>query len=261
MSIDNKNIAILYSPGISNSFVISSLEKKYGRLYKIAEIHSPSDILKRTIKRKNDPYISKINKLAFFTYYYIFLAHRVNSFLSRSLDYPENPIPDIEVGNINAQEAIDSVKKLDPNIILVSATGILGKKWLDLNIPIINVHTGIVPRYRGRFCWFWPVVEGKHDLIGVSAHMISNKVDSGKVISQKFVPRDQLDYNYTIENINYRLTPLLFECLENAVDIITGSMSEQEYPPNDASFKAYLEPGITDYIRFTRNSYKSYLYE
>jgi methionyl-tRNA formyltransferase len=88
--------------------------------------------------------------------------------------------------NINKTKYIDIIKNINPNIILSSNSLIFGKDILNLDKTIlINRHTSILPAYGG----LWPVlyaINNDEDEIGVSIHLMTNKIDQGDVISQGY---------------------------------------------------------------------------
>lgn len=245
---------LLYVPNSSNYFVISCLEKKLGKIFKIAEIQTNSDVLKRTLNRKKDPFLSKINKLFFYIFYFIFLKNRVNNYIDKKLDYPTKIKPAIFVRNINEDKAILAAKTYKPDIILVLGTGLLNRKWLDLGKPILNAHTGIMPFYRGRFCWFWPIVNEEFDKVGVSVHEITPRADSGKILSQEFIKINNLD-SILFETILEQLPPLIYQCFYKSIQKIQLN-KDNNHRNNQENIKIisniYFEPGITDYLKFLK---------
>jgi folate-dependent phosphoribosylglycinamide formyltransferase PurN len=86
-------------------------------------------------------------------------------------------------------------------------------------------------------------------------HLVNAKVDSGKLISQEFINQDEMD-NYKIETVLSKITPLICTCLEHSIDALTTNKISEKLPENNDSFKAYLEPGITDYIKFIKGCHK-----
>ena len=159
-------LAILYSEDVVNNAMVRRLQDRFGSALKVRERRSTADVLRRTLRRKRDSLPAKLDKLAFYTWYFLALKGGLDALLRRTFGGGEGPAPDLEVGNINAPEAIAAVKAHAPEVIVVSGTRILKSGWMELGAPVLNAHFGMAPRYRGRFCWFWPVVEAEHDWIG-----------------------------------------------------------------------------------------------
>jgi methionyl-tRNA formyltransferase len=92
--------------------------------------------------------------------------------------------PDLlhHVEGINTKEGVGTVTALQPDILLVYGTGIVGQKVLSLGRRIaLNMHTGISPLYRGCDCAFWPVHNEELHLLGATVHECTAKVDGGKI--------------------------------------------------------------------------------
>lgn len=74
------------------------------------------------------------------------------------------------------------VAEIGPDIIAVYGTGIIPDGILNLARNVaLNMHTGLSPWYRGAACAFWPIVEGKPDMVGATVHECTSKVDGGKI--------------------------------------------------------------------------------
>lgn len=102
--------------------------------------------------------------------------------------------PDVEklvVENINADETVEFIKKIEPDILMVSGTGMIKKKILELNIPkgIINLHTGLSPYIKGGpNCTNWCISENKFHLIGNTVMWIDAGIDSGDILATALTP-------------------------------------------------------------------------
>jgi len=86
------------------------------------------------------------------------------------------------VQGINTNEGVSTVKGLQPDVLLVYGTGIVGQKILSLGRRMaLNMHTGISPHYRGCDCAFWPVHNEELHMLGATVHECTNRVDGGKI--------------------------------------------------------------------------------
>ncbi len=72
--------------------------------------------------------------------------------------------------------------------VSVNYTGIISGDVINLfKYGILNAHGGDLPRYRGNACQAWAIINGETK-IGLCVHkMIGNELDSGKIISRKYV--------------------------------------------------------------------------
>lgn len=86
----------------------------------------------------------------------------------------------LRIDGVNSQDAIDTVKQIEPDAMLVFGTSIVGPQMLSLaNDLAFNLHTGISPRYRGTDCTFWPVVNREPEWLGATVHECTADVDGG----------------------------------------------------------------------------------
>ena len=109
--------------------------------------------------------------------------------------------PDLvtHVSGINTPESIKLVASLQPDILLIFGTGIVGKKILSLPSRIaLNMHTGISPIYRGCDCTFWPVHNGELNMLGATVHECTALVDGGKIFSTAHAPVEAGDSLFSI---------------------------------------------------------------
>ncbi len=53
-------------------------------------------------------------------------------------------------------------------------------------IIILNLHSGILPQYRGVHCVFWALYNREPDMLGGSIHLINKKIDAGGVMARVF---------------------------------------------------------------------------
>jgi len=79
-------------------------------------------------------------------------------------------------------------KLLDTNINLICLAGfmkILSKKFIKkFNKPILNIHPSLLPKYKGLNTHI-RVIKNKEKYSGATVHLVSAKLDSGKIILQK----------------------------------------------------------------------------
>ncbi len=98
------------------------------------------------------------------------------------------------VQSVNSQEALDILRELDPAVIVLAGTRILSKKFLsNLQCPVLNIHAGITPLYRGVHGAYWALAEGRPDLCGVTVHRVDTGIDTGEVLEQRLISVTKLD--------------------------------------------------------------------
>ena len=103
-------------------------------------------------------------------------------------------IPIFMPENINAPESIAVIKELAPDLLIVVAYGQILKPEL-LAIPpkgCINLHTSILPSYRGAGPIQWAVANGDKET-GVSIMYMNERLDAGDVLATTIVPIEEHD--------------------------------------------------------------------
>jgi methionyl-tRNA formyltransferase len=91
----------------------------------------------------------------------------------------------IRVPSINAPECIGHLQRLQPRAILVVGTRIIAEEVLRaIDVPFINYHAGITPKYRGVHGGYWAKAEGDPGNFGVTVHLIDKGIDTGDVLYQ-----------------------------------------------------------------------------
>lgn len=95
----------------------------------------------------------------------------------------------LNVSSINSPAVTDLLSRLRPEAVVVSGTSLLCSGVLQtLNqVPIVNIHCGITPRYRGAHGAFWAVVNEDWDNVGTTVHLIDAGIDTGGILLQESI--------------------------------------------------------------------------
>lgn len=107
--------------------------------------------------------------------------------------YAELPATDItRVRNINDGETIATIERLDPDLVVVSGTNIVGRAVIEAGSKrrgVVNLHTGISPYVRGGpNCTNWCLARNWFHLIGNTVMWIDAGVDTGNIIATERTP-------------------------------------------------------------------------
>jgi methionyl-tRNA formyltransferase len=62
----------------------------------------------------------------------------------------------------------------------------------------VNLHTGLLPFYRGTDLDFWPLYNDELDLLGVSVHKCTARIDGGEIFATRRVPLERDDGRFTV---------------------------------------------------------------
>ena len=110
---------------------------------------------------------------------------------------PQKKIPEKQlqyVSSINSKEALELLERMPSSALLVYGTRLFSKTTLShIHTPILNIHAGITPRYRGGHGAYWALREGHPEFAGVTLHYIDEGIDTGEIISQATIPITKKD--------------------------------------------------------------------
>ena len=100
-----------------------------------------------------------------------------------------NDIPVFQPENFKAEETVEQLRALQPDICAVVAYGrILPQPVLDVPTRgCINIHASVLPQYRGSAPYQWAVLDGLKET-GVTAQYMALKMDAGDVIDVSKTP-------------------------------------------------------------------------
>jgi methionyl-tRNA formyltransferase len=128
---------------------------------------------------------------------------------------------------------------------VVSQTRIVSRKILE-SIPaiFINVHTGILPQYRGNHGAYWALASGDEQNCGVSVHVVDAGVDTGPVIAEARIHPSPSDNYTTYEWLQLEAAlPLLLRAVQDAVN---GDLASYR-KPSDLPSRHYYHPTLWAY--------------
>jgi methionyl-tRNA formyltransferase len=109
-------------------------------------------------------------------------------------------IPVRDPADVNAPEFLDELRRLGIDLIVSLNTPQRLKRPI-LQLPAhgcVNVHFGMLPRYRGLMPVFHALMNGESSF-GVTVHVMDEKLDNGDILVQRavpIVPGDTLDSLY-----------------------------------------------------------------
>ncbi len=102
----------------------------------------------------------------------------------------ENNIPVFQPKTLrNNREAMDILRELKPDAIVVAAYGmILPKEMLQLPpFGCINVHASLLPQLRGAAPINWAIIRG-HEKTGITTMLMSEGLDTGDILLEEETP-------------------------------------------------------------------------
>jgi len=150
----------------------------------------------------------------------------------------DNDIPVYQPKSVKTDETLDLVRELNPDLIVVVAFGkILPQELIDIpKKGIINVHSSLLPKYRGAAPIHAAIVNGDKES-GVTIMDIVEELDAGDIILQEKTP---IEENDTLEDLHDRLAIIGSEALLKAVKLIENNMAKRT--PQDESLVTFVKP-------------------
>jgi methionyl-tRNA formyltransferase len=145
----------------------------------------------------------------------------------------------LEVENVNEQAVFEKIAALNPDLIIVIAFGQKISNQL-INLPskgMINVHSSLLPRYRGAAPVNWAIIHGEQKT-GISIITVVEKMDAGNILGQAEL---QIKENETAGQLHNRLAQLAPSLLLDTVEKIEKGTAQ--YTPQEDS-KATLAPKL-----------------
>lgn len=138
----------------------------------------------------------------------------------------------------NNEEFLNTVKKINPDLICVVAYGkILPKELLEIpKMGCINVHGSLLPQYRGAAPIQWAVLNGDKKT-GITTMYMNEGMDTGDMILKKEV---QIGEDETTGELWERLSKIGAKLLVETVEKIEDGTAPREKQPEDFTMAPML---------------------
>ena len=158
-------------------------------------------------------------------------------------------VPVYQPDNVSSAEAINYLRKLNPDLFIVIAFGQILKREA-LAIPkfyAVNLHGSLLPKYRGAAPTNWAIINGDKSS-GVTVIRMNEKMDEGDIILKREVDIDEDDTNITLSE---KLSGLGAKVLLEVIDSIENgkNITFIKQDDNKASLAPKLrkEDGLIDW--------------
>ena len=149
------------------------------------------------------------------------------------LDHPR--LRSLAVKDLNSAEALEALKALKPDIIFISTLSQILKGDILKVAPLgcVNIHAGLLPKYRGPASNFWVLYNGE-DVTGVTFHYLAEKVDAGDIILRRELAISAADTETTLDA---KLARLGAEAITQVIALIKdGKAGGCPQPEGEASY-------------------------
>jgi methionyl-tRNA formyltransferase len=160
----------------------------------------------------------------------------------------EKRLPVLQPERARNEAFVDELRQLAPDLIVVIAYGqILPRAILDLpKYGCLNVHTSLLPKYRGAAPIQWAVLEDEKET-GVTIMKMDEGLDTGDIVAVEKTPIVPEDNASTLHD---RLGQIGAELLVRTIpDYIAGKIKPQKQPAEGSSYarKIKKEDGRIDW--------------
>lgn len=142
-------------------------------------------------------------------------------------------IPVLQPVRARDEEFVNSIKEINPDLIVVIAFGqILGKDLLEIpKYGCINVHVSLLPKYRGAAPINWVIINGETKT-GITTMYMDEGLDTGDIILSK---EFDLDRYITAGELHDRMMIEGAEILKDTIDLIEKGEAKRT-PQNHDEF-------------------------
>ena len=154
------------------------------------------------------------------------------------------------------EELINEIKEINPDLIVVVAYGkIIPKEIIDIpKYGIINVHSSLLPKYRGASPIHSAILNGDTES-GVSIMYIEEELDAGDVILKEYCEITEED---TLGSLHDKLKRLGAVGLEKALKLIEEEKVVAE--KQDESKVSFVKPISKEQGKIDWNNSKEVIY-
>jgi len=149
-----------------------------------------------------------------------------------------NGIPLLTPESVNSAEFLRELRGLEPDLVVsVSCPQIFGDELLQLpRLGCINVHSALLPHYRGMLPTFWVLANGEQQT-GVTVHYMSPGIDGGDIIVQTPVA---IGPEETLHSLMRSCKVAAAEAILETVERFRhGSVSPTPNPPDEGSYFSF----------------------
>jgi methionyl-tRNA formyltransferase len=162
-------------------------------------------------------------------------------------------LPVLQPERARSAEFLEALRGLQPDLIVVAAYGqILPPSVLELpRFGCLNVHTSLLPRYRGAAPIQWAILNGDAET-GVTIMKMDAGLDTGDILTQATTPIHPQDDSQSLHN---RLARMGAELLLRTIpDYVAGITPGRPQPAEGASYapKIKKQDGLIDWTQPAR---------
>lgn len=187
----------------------------------------------------------------FMRYGFKFVASKLDSRNNVRKTLADRNIPLIHIeGNINKDENLEKIRAYKPDLLVsIAGNQIFKRKLLDVATHgCINLHTALLPKYRGLMPSFWVLKNGETHT-GVSVFFVDEGIDSGPILVQNKLAIGNMSQAELIDVTKKMGMDAILEAIDKIhagnPELIENDASQMTYFsfPTRADVEAFLAAG------------------
>jgi len=150
------------------------------------------------------------------------------------------------VDNINEETTIEELREHNIEISILGGARIISREIIkEVKYGIINLHPGILPKFRGIDVVYWTI--WKESKLGWTIHYIDEYIDEGTIIKVGFLENHYKEYINSIKELREKLMILsvedLISSIINNLNLNATNIFESSSINNhDSSYYTYMNP-------------------
>lgn len=242
-------IIIIATEGLTTDLLYSGLISRTSNLNVIYEDpESKKAVIKRRLKKIG--WAKTIGQILFKVIIHPLIPNRkkrIQSIIDDS-HFKNDTIPTSRIKRVDSVyniELLALISSENPDLIVINGTRILPNSLLSkISCPIVNIHVGITPQYRGVHGGFWSIKENNPQLFGVTLHYVDKGIDTGGIIAQKTLVPNEFD--------NFKTYPILQYTagIQLLLDNLDAIINRAIFIPSELtkSSKLHYHPTLIEYL-------------
>ena len=144
-----------------------------------------------------------------------------------------------EFYSVNDEVCVGLIRKLEPNLIVSFGTGLIKQGILQLNALKVNVHRGVLPKYRGLDSDLWAFYFRDFDNVGTTIHELEARFDTGRILCQG---RIKIHADMKVYQMRYYTTVLAAEMVESIIEDLKGGNSIAGECQSEGGYFPFIPP-------------------
>lgn len=231
---------------VSNSVIGKYFASRFSKEIKTSAViieNKKQDKIKSFIKKlgKNPVlYPYRLLEIIYFVFDNRIMAKKINNYFSRfDLDIKSKIY---RVNDINSEKTKVLIKTINPQLGAVVGTSIIKQETINLfSKCILNIHTGILPEYKGLRSEFWALYNKEYDNLGVTIIKIDNGIDTGNIAMQDKIKYEKFDDEFKLRCKNIMLgVKVMIKAVKNFSRLKFIKQKNGAYYSNPSMIKSIL---------------------